>query len=120
MMELIWQQLENTDPHTAGRQLLSRLYTQATGQPLPPIAITPQGKPYFPSGDWHFSISHTKCHVFCCLSRKNVGIDAVMCHYRPASSQQRESQYSAELLNRTTILKLEAEEMTGKRSAPKE
>ena len=83
MMELIWQQLENTDPHTAGRQLLSRLYTQATGQPLPPIAITPQGKPYFPSGDWHFSISHTKCHVFCCLSRKNVGIDAEESTRRP-------------------------------------
>lgn len=51
---------------------------------------------------------------------KITGIDAVMCHYRPASSQQRKSQYSAELLNRTTILKLEIEEMTGKHSVPKE
>lgn len=50
---------------------------------------------------------------------KAAGMDAVMNHYRPASSQKREPQYPADLLRRTTILKLDVEEMTGKRSAPK-
>ena len=38
--------------------------------------MTPQGKPYFREKPWHFSISHTDEMVFCCLSEKNVGIDA--------------------------------------------
>lgn len=62
--------------HQAGRQLLAELYRQAEGQPLPPIAIAPGGKPYFPGSPWHFSISHTRAHAFCCLSRRPVGLDA--------------------------------------------
>lgn len=75
-MELIWKKLDNEDSHSAGRQLLEQLYRQVTGCAMPPIAVTDRGKPYFTEGDWHFSISHTKNYVFCCLSRKNVGIDA--------------------------------------------
>lgn len=75
-MELIWKKLDNEDGHSAGRQLLEQLYRQVTGCALPPIAVTDRGKPYFENSDWHFSISHTKNHVFCCMSRKNVGIDA--------------------------------------------
>ncbi len=62
--------------HEAGRQLLARLYQEATGEPLPHIQITDQGKPYFPFSPWHFSISHTKGHAFCVLSRQHVGLDA--------------------------------------------
>ena len=75
-MELIWKKLDNEDGHSAGRQLLEQLYRQVTGCALPPIAVTDRGKPYFENSDWHFSISHTKNHVFCCISRENVGIDA--------------------------------------------
>jgi len=62
--------------HEAGRELLEMLYREETGAALPPIRITERGKPYFPGSDWHFSISHTKKHAFCVLSRRNVGLDA--------------------------------------------
>lgn len=75
-MELIWKKLDSEDGHTAGRQLLETLYRQVTRQPMPPIAVTDRGKPYFADDRWHFSVSHTKRHVFCCLSEKNIGIDA--------------------------------------------
>lgn len=62
--------------HEAGRALLTRLYGEATGQPLPPIEVGAWGKPAFVDSDWHFSISHTKKHAFCALARENVAIDA--------------------------------------------
>ncbi len=43
---------------------------------MPSIRIAPGGKPYFSSGHWHFSISHTKRHAFCALSDAPIGIDA--------------------------------------------
>ena len=70
------QELNGQTGHEAGRELLSDLYRQATGQEPPPIAIADRGKPYFTGSDWHFSISHTKNHVFCALCRYPVGIDA--------------------------------------------
>ncbi len=62
--------------HEAGIRLLAEMYLEATGKPLPEILVTEQGKPYFADGSYHFSISHTKNHVFCALSEKPVGIDA--------------------------------------------
>lgn len=62
--------------HQEGRGLLASLYQAHTGQPLPPIAVTERGKPYFPGGALHFSITHTKRHVFCALADSPVGIDA--------------------------------------------
>lgn len=62
--------------HEAGRQLLAALYRQATGEALPEIAVTERGKPYFPGSGWHFSITHTKGHVFCALAEQPIGIDA--------------------------------------------
>ena len=62
--------------HDAGRQLLAQMYEKYVGGILPEIAITQQGKPYFVESLWHFSISHTKHHVFCALSQRNIGIDA--------------------------------------------
>lgn len=62
--------------HEAGRRLLTQMYRQLTGEEMPPVLVTPRGKPYFADSAWHFSISHTKCHVFCALSTRPVGIDA--------------------------------------------
>ena len=67
---------EGRSGHRAGRQLLEQLYRQYAGESLPPIAVTPRGKPYFPGSPWHFSISHTRGHAFCVLSRSPVGLDA--------------------------------------------
>ncbi len=75
-MFLLSEALNSRDGHAVGRALLAKLYTQATGKELPPIAVTENGKPYFPDGQWHFSISHTKNFVFCALSRHNIGLDA--------------------------------------------
>ena len=64
-----------SDGHREGRELLEQMYRQYVGGPMPKIAVTDRGKPYFTEGPWHFSISHSKRHVFCALSRKPVGID---------------------------------------------
>lgn len=69
-------ELKGRTGHEAGRQLLAELYRQQTGQPLPAIAITDRGKPYFTDSPWHFSITHTRRHAFCALSRYPIGIDA--------------------------------------------
>ena len=68
--------LNGRDGHSAGRQLLFDLYREYTGEEMPPIAVTPRGKPYFETGELHLSISHTKGHAFCALSDRPVGIDA--------------------------------------------
>ena len=75
-MRMAYERLEGKNGHEAGRVLLARLYQEHFGTNLPEIAVTNQGKPYFTDGSAHFSISHTKDHVFCCLSDKNIGIDA--------------------------------------------
>lgn len=68
--------LDGLSGHEAGRALLEKLYFQATGDPLPAIRRTQRGKPYFSDSPWHFSISHTRRHAFCVLSRHPVGLDA--------------------------------------------
>lgn len=64
------------DGHTAAYALLATLFREATGRPLPEIARTEQGKPYFLNENLHFSITHTKKYAFCALSDCPVGIDA--------------------------------------------
>ena len=75
-MRLVWCKLEGQTGHEAGRQLLAEVYRAETGEDLPEICLTDRGKPYFPGSPWHFSISHTRLHAFCVLSRNNVAIDA--------------------------------------------
>ena len=75
-MHLRHRQLEKETGHEAGRSLLAELYREATGKELPPIEKSPHGKPCFLDSPWHFSITHTKHHAFCVLSRHPVGIDA--------------------------------------------
>ena len=64
------------DGHTVAYALLATLFREETGRPLPEIARTDKGKPYFPAESLHFSITHTKNHSFCALSDCPVGIDA--------------------------------------------
>lgn len=73
---LAGEALQGRTGHEAGRALLERLYLEYTGQSLPPISRMPGGKPYFPGSPIHFSITHTKRHVFCALSPHSIGIDA--------------------------------------------
>ena len=68
--------LQGRTGHEAGRELLTRMYRETCGENCPEIAIEERGKPYFVTGGWHFSISHTKKHVFCALSTQPVGLDA--------------------------------------------
>lgn len=75
-MILDWEPLNERTGHEAGRELLAKLYRRETGEELPPILKTPRGKPFFETGGWYFSISHTPKHVFCVLSRQNVAVDA--------------------------------------------
>lgn len=75
-MKLSHCTLRDETGHEAGRRLLRELYRQETGEDLPPILTTSQGKPYFENSPWHFSISHTKRHAFCVLAKENVAIDA--------------------------------------------
>lgn len=62
--------------HEEGRKLLADMYARYVGAPMPEIAAQERGKPYFVNASWHFSISHSKRHVFCALSQKPIGIDA--------------------------------------------
>lgn len=68
--------LNGRSGHDAGRTLLKKLYAQHIGGEMPEILVTDRGKPYFATGNVHFSISHTKRHVFCVLANREVGIDA--------------------------------------------
>ncbi len=71
-MKLLGKPLSGQDGHSAGLALLEELY----GAPLPQILRTDRGKPYLADTPLHFSISHTKRHVFCALSERPIGIDA--------------------------------------------
>ena len=64
------------DGHTAAYALLATLFREETGRPLPEIARTELGKPYFEGETVHFSITHTKHFAFCAFSDVPVGIDA--------------------------------------------
>lgn len=74
-MLLKGKRIEPGTGHEEGRALLAELYRQYAGADMPPVLVTGRGKPYFENGP-HFSISHTKNHVFCALSEKPIGIDA--------------------------------------------
>lgn len=62
--------------HDAAWNLLENAYREETGLSMPPVERTGLGKPYFPEGDYQFSLSHTTAHAFCVLAKENVGLDA--------------------------------------------
>lgn len=68
--------LNGRSGHDAGRELLKKLYDEHIGGEMPEILIAERGKPYFATGNVHFSISHTKRHAFCVFANRAVGIDA--------------------------------------------
>ena len=70
------RELNGDSGHQAGRKLLADICFSLTGEPLPEIRLTGRGKPYFPDCPLHFSITHTRHHVFCAVSEAPVGIDA--------------------------------------------
>ena len=76
MLALEYRTIAPGEGHAAGRELLARMVMARTGKAMPEIALSQWGKPYFPGSDLHFSISHTKKHVFCALSDRPIGIDA--------------------------------------------
>ena len=76
MLLLASRVIEPNRGHAAGRELLAELYRAHTGRDMPPVLIAERGKPYFDGEDLHFSISHTKGHVFVALSNQPLGIDA--------------------------------------------
>lgn len=76
MLKIAVETLNGRTGHAAGRELLARLYREETGAQCPLIAIEEKGKPYFIDSNLHFSISHTRKHVFCALSDRPVGLDA--------------------------------------------
>lgn len=75
-MILLHTPLNGRTGHEAGRQLLAGAYAREVGGELPKICLGNRGKPYFEGSPWHFSLSHTRGHAFCALSRTPVGIDA--------------------------------------------
>ena len=68
--------LNGLNSRVAGQLLLKSMYEELTGEEMPDIGKMPRGKPYFLTGDLHFSITHTKKTVFCAISDVPVGIDA--------------------------------------------
>lgn len=70
------EELNGRTGHDAGRALLKRMYEEYFGTEMPEIRTEDRGKPYFPDGNVHFSVSHTKRRVFCVLWDRPVGIDA--------------------------------------------
>ena len=75
-MWLSYSAIQPGQGHAVGRELLRQLYREHVGADMPAILTAHRGKPYFATGQWHFSISHTKHHAFCVLSEKPVGLDA--------------------------------------------
>lgn len=76
MLRILGAENMDGDGHKTAYSLLQTLWQEEIGRPLPEIARTEMGRPYFPTENLHFSITHTKKHAFCALSDCPVGIDA--------------------------------------------
>lgn len=76
MLRIQSEPLNGRTGHEAGRQLLEKMYKGRNCDPMPMILTTDRGKPFFASGRFHFSISHTPKRVFCALADYPLGIDA--------------------------------------------
>lgn len=58
-----------------GLCLLEQLYGRVAGASMPRLLKTERGKPYFASGPWHCSITHTESLVCCALAPFPLGVD---------------------------------------------
>lgn len=76
MLALEVRPISAKEGHAAGRELLKAMVEAHTGEPMPEVAVTERGKPYFRDSNLYFSITHTKARAFCALSDRPIGIDA--------------------------------------------
>ena len=79
MIALEYRLIDPGEGHEAGRALLRQMYWVHRNREMPEIIEEEWGKPRFVEDPVHFSISHTKRHVFCALSDRPIGIDAEEC-----------------------------------------
>ena len=76
MIALAHRVIEPGEGHEAGRDLLAKLYREHRGAEMPDVVLEERGKPRFAEDPLHFSITHTRHHVFAAISDKPIGIDA--------------------------------------------
>jgi len=75
-MDIYIRPIDGKSGSAAVYALLEYAWYLKTGEKLPGIEKTPNGKPYFPDRhDAHFSLSHARTHVLCALSGHPVGVD---------------------------------------------
>ncbi|NCC66919.1 MAG: 4'-phosphopantetheinyl transferase superfamily protein [Clostridia bacterium] len=61
-----------------GTSLLAVAYGEYNTAVMPKIKKLISGKPYFPGNEgFHFSISHSRTHVICAVSKRPVGVDTI-------------------------------------------
>ena len=75
MLKIYAVETSYADRHKAARTLLQWKYEELWRSPLPALALTEQGKPYFANGQGYFSLSYTDGWAFCALSDSPVGLD---------------------------------------------
>lgn len=68
--------LNGQSGHDVAWALLAQLYDAHVGAVMPEIRREKLGKPYFATGSWHFSLTHSDRHAACVLADCPVGIDA--------------------------------------------
>lgn len=76
MVQLFYTPILDGKGSATAHALVKTAYIRLTGEAAPEILKKPGGKPYFASGPWHVSISHTKHTALCALSNTPVGMDA--------------------------------------------
>lgn len=86
--QALYPPTSNSKGSAFGASLLAAAYAEycrTHRAPLPQLRRLVGGKPFFPSDpDLHFSISHSRTHVLCALSRSPVGADTL--DLRPISA----------------------------------
>ncbi len=74
--DALYPPLSSSKGSAFGVSLLAAAYEDYAGAPLPKIIKLLSGKPFSPDRpEYHYSISHSKTHVFVALSKQPVGAD---------------------------------------------
>lgn len=76
MLEVYISACRRERGHETAYGLLAEAYRRHVGAPMPAVARTAAGKPYFPDGSLAFSLSHTGTAALCAVSDQTVGADA--------------------------------------------
>lgn len=67
---------ERGEARETAHALLERAHEQLCGGPVPVLARSEHGKPYFPDGRFEFSLTHTRTIAALAVSDQPVGVDA--------------------------------------------